>query len=786
MLPTEPTRTLTPEEEAALAATLSYGVPPPTAEPFVDYTVSAGQESPSPTPAGNPVPSYAPVEPGMYEAPYQATGQYANQAPAPALVPAGTAAPPTRTMDYPTAGPAGNTPGVNTVGYGQQIPSSTPAGPAPGAGFSPPTNTPSATNYPVQSYQNESRINQFQAQNAPPSSPDPSAGGKQSQGLLANYYDEAANHARGMKLPPPKQRKITIEEHKETARRGALRGMVPASTAPLDMSYMGQINDSIYGGGPVAGDPPTSFNPQSVSPPSPNFGSASAPPALLAGTPTSDFLNPVRDWMAGGVQAAGQQTAVGAMGRAPWLRPPSTATYTPPSVSRGTPMMDSIPEETAPVLGPPWLTNPDTTANREAAGNFIGNLASTAYDALLPYTNTEIATGRRQNRSATRAPETLGKSLGAAGGVGFNAKNLSELALMGTEGGAGAGRGALSLSLLGTEGVSAQEPRAPRTQAEQLRDFGRSGAGVSPYGQQPQGDGSWGERVFDWLGNVGGSQPSQGGVAAQETDPTKPPIRSGDGSIAREGDGPYVPPAGLDVPLPGEDENGFADGWGRQSFLSAGQKAMQKSGEVGTDGEFNELGWKELRDMDAIDDVTGAWLPAAVQMGLVSESAVGKAGAKWLNPPGSKPSTSSTPSTEAAGEPFDPNAILPTTVAEVLAVEGGSGGGGGGGGNGWTPNTYGGSGGGGGGYTRRSSGGGGSSGDFNDSDWEDFLEDFDRDGDMDEKDERKARKKASMMKRTRRGKRGGKSMSNVPSFPESEIRTNTLAAIEKSKAKGKN
>jgi uncharacterized membrane protein YgcG len=59
-----------------------------------------------------------------------AQGYVAEPVPAPqeALVPAGTAAPPTQTVAYPTAGPVGNT--AVPYDYGQQVPSSTPV-PAP-------------------------------------------------------------------------------------------------------------------------------------------------------------------------------------------------------------------------------------------------------------------------------------------------------------------------------------------------------------------------------------------------------------------------------------------------------------------------------------------------------------------------------------------------------------------------------------------------------------------------------------------------------------------------------
>jgi hypothetical protein len=191
-------------------------------------------------------------------------------------------------------------------------------------------------------------------------------------------------------------------------------------------------------------------------------------------------------------------------------------------------------------------------------------------------------------------------------------------------------------------------------------------------------------------------------------------------------------------------------------------------------------------------DANGAWTPEAAAAGVVPPEAVGLIGSGWAQ--------SNSGGAPVTGEPLDPNATAPIDVAEILAVEGGKAPSGG-----YTPRSSGG----GGGYSRRSygggggySGGGGGRGGFDfggsfgsdeadDSGWEDLLRDFDNDGDVDDKDEAKARKKAAMRKKTRRGTRGGKSrvpspgLGGVPSFPESEIRTNTLAAIDKSKKKGK-
>jgi hypothetical protein len=232
--------------------------------------------------------------------------------------------------------------------------------------------------------------------------------------------------------------------------------------------------------------------------------------------------------------------------------------------------------------------------------------------------------------------------------------------------------------------------------------------------------------------------------------------------------------------------------------MGYGAAAARESGIVDVNGNFTPEGWNQLTALPGvIDPTTGAWLDGAVTAGIIDPAGVGKAGPSWLRSPGSPP----VGAPPAAEGPFDPNATAPVDVAEVLAVEGGNIPSGGysnrssGGGGGYSRRSYGG----GGGY---SSGGGGRGGfDFggsfgsdeaDDSGWEDLLRDFDNDGDMDEKDEAKARKKAAMRKKTRRGTRGGKSrvpspgLGGVPSFPESEIRTSTLAAIDKSKKKGKN
>jgi hypothetical protein len=268
---------------------------------------------------------------------------------------------------------------------------------------------------------------------------------------------------------------------------------------------------------------------------------------------------------------------------------------------------------------------------------------------------------------------------------------------------------------------------------------------------------------------------------------------------------PYAPPPELEVSLP-SSALGYGDRvqnpdardstfTSRSGYVADLARSL---GEVDDGGKFTEKGWNAVVTAGLVDSVTGAWLPVAAERGVVPPAGVGQVGPIWLQDPGQ--GGSAAPTTDPAGAPLDASATMPVELAEVIAVEGGGGSSGGGGysrgGGGYSRRSYGG----GGGYSGGGGGGGGfsfgggsfGSGDFDDSGWEDFLKDFDRDGDTDEKDEVRARKMAVRSKRTRRGKRGGKStgfppmdMSNVPTFPESEIRTNTLAAIEKSKKKGK-
>jgi hypothetical protein len=117
MLPSEEKKPVDPN--AVPQPGLGGGIMTPTV--YAQELFDPGSST-APPPAAAPQ-QYAPVEPGMYEDPYVAPGQYADPYQQP-LAPAGTPAPPTTTVDYPTAGPQGNV--GQPYDYGQQIPSSTP------------------------------------------------------------------------------------------------------------------------------------------------------------------------------------------------------------------------------------------------------------------------------------------------------------------------------------------------------------------------------------------------------------------------------------------------------------------------------------------------------------------------------------------------------------------------------------------------------------------------------------------------------------------------------------
>lgn len=192
-------------------------------------------------------------------------------------------------------------------------------------------------------------------------------------------------------------------------------------------------------------------------------------------------------------------------------------------------------------------------------------------------------------------------------------------------------------------------------------------------------------------------------------------------------------------------------------------------------------------DLGPILDAEGRWTTHAAEIGLIPPHAVGRTESAWFGQ-GNASGASQTVATEAAPTDaalVDPDAPLPVTPAEVIAVESGNAGGGGSSGDG---------GGGGGGRSYRSGGGGssrsGRSGrsrggfSFGDDDdfgsWRDLLRDFDDDGDIDEDDEKRAKMEFARRKKTRRGKRGGKrnrGSSNIPSVSTSPIRQNVLSNL---------
>jgi hypothetical protein len=309
--------------------------------------------------------------------------------------------------------------------------------------------------------------------------------------------------------------------------------------------------------------------------------------------------------------------------------------------------------------------------------------------------------------------------------------------------------------------VAVQES-SRRTSADQLRDFGRT----------PTTD----TRMRDQFRAL--------------SDPYTAP---------EEPDAPYAPPKELEVPLPGGStygdrvQNPQASDTTLESRYGYAGSALHRAGLVDQNGNWTP---DQLQSgvTEGLLNPDGSWTENAYLQGRVPREAIGRRGAHYLNsqvtPPTDVPA-------DLAGAPLDPSATMPVELAEVIAVEGGGSSGGGGGGSGWIPNKYGRSGGsgygggsyggGGGGFSFGSGRGSFGSGDFDDSGWESFLRDFDNDGDTDEKDEAKARKMAVKSKRTRRGKRGGKSsrVSGAPEYQTTPMREQILATIDESKKKGK-
>jgi hypothetical protein len=664
--------------------------------------------------------------------------------------------------------------------------------------FSPPTNTPSATNYPANDYRYESALNQgsMTSPYGGQSAPGMQGGISNQQGLLATYFDDAANHARGMKLAPPKQRKITIEEHKDSARRGALRGigytpqgMMPApgtggaigidpinnpqqqpsfatplpppppQTAAPGSSYMDQVMWGAYGGNPNGGLPNYNFaaaEPNVAPPTTPESQRLQSNPGAF--TPNLDFLVPAMQSAATAILGSRQPASDIRTGMATPLSQdiiPSSFGWNPGS-----------PASQEQIQAAPHLANVTPTGDPGFGGNMIWRSGADIMN--------------RPRAGATRTPGDEPGALDAFPAAWRKAVPTIQSEIIDPITRVDPGLASMGSNLTTDSEERQRQERRDRANERRMTNRGADPLS-SPY-EPPI------------TGAVEGYQPPPASAA--------PPRTSADQlrQFGRDDAGvsPYAPPAELDTPLPSFTEPRTAE-TSDTSFASRygyGAERARATGDVGNDGRFTDKGWQANVAAGVVDPVTGAWLPAAAEMGIVPPDGVGKVGPAWLQAPGQ----GGAPAASETGAPLDPNATAPIDVAEILAVEGGnapSGGGNSGGGSGRQWVNYG-SGGGGGGRGGFSSGGsrgsfGGSFGsdDFDDSGWEDLLRDFDNDGDMDEKDEAKARKKAAMRKKTRRGTRGGKSrvpspgLGGVPSFPESEIRTNTLAAIGKSKKKGK-
>jgi hypothetical protein len=795
MLPDGGSRPLTPEEEAALAASSAYGVPSPMAPiegaappptQTVSYPTATGSTQP-----GTGSPSYEAADPA-YGQQIQPAPATSGAPPQPAYSPESSAYQPSpQSANTFTSNPL-STPRSGAPPYnGPLQPTPTPS-PAPGAGYSPPTNTPSASAYPAQDYRHQSNLNS--GATASPyggqSAPGMQGGISNQQGLLATYFDDAANHARGMKLAPPKQRKVTIEEHKESARRGALKGIgytpygaspVPGTGGSIGIDPINMPGQQPSFATPLPPDPTrvSTWSPTDTMRPStsgqvmtagineiPTTGPFEAVGALASGAQNT-LSGIVNTDVAANRRAVGdlflplmQGAARGAMGDAGYqgipnyrlpspLSPPSVGTWTPTDTMRPIPDYTGSSSAFGGGRGDP-LTATTSPDEQQRNADFT--------DLFTPAPSTQGEVSWHNHRTYNRQdPGQLDLTPAQEQIISGGRRNIVEPV---ADTSVAANRGALGQAM---DRLGRWMPDAANTvQTRQDRAAPSLPAWSPTDTMRPQpSSGMW-----------------------SPTDTMRPPAVS-----AQEKNTSYTPPPGMDAPpLPkGYTADGIPEP-GNSNFVMT---SFLDAGYVDGGGRWTPEGLAAGQQPDpdlgvVLLDANGAWTPEAAAAGVVPPEAVGLIGSGWAQP--------STRDAPASGEPFDPNATAPIELAEVLAVEGGNAPSGGGGG--YSRRSYGGgggySGGGGGGFSPgRNFGGSFSSDDFDDSGWEDFLKDFDNDGDTDEKDEAKARKLAVKSKRTRRGKRGGKSrvpspgLGGVPSFPESEIRTNTLSAIEKSKSKGK-
>lgn len=361
---------------------------------------------------------------------------------------------------------------------------------------------------------------------------------------------------------------------------------------------------------------------------------------------------------------------------------------------------------------------------------------------------------------------------------------------------------------LEAQGILAQQEQ---TRADQRREAGRQ-AGGAPGGLSlpsfssglsgPGGGGS-GTPSLPPLPTYTPPGPG-GGISSRSTPDSMGPGGAGSPSSRPGYVRPYIPGASL----PGGNTSTWPDpepfdptprGTGTQTpyvrpyipGASLPFNTFQQNGLVSGDGNFTEAGYRELRDTLGWISPDGLWTPQAAAQNAIAPESVGRPANPYemrdpasVTPAAQQPAA---PPASDAGQPLDPNAVLPVTPAEVAAVEGtGSTGtwndsswqprSSRGGGSNWGGNTSSGR------RSRR-----GSSSDFFGDDggsWEDFLDDFDGDGDIDEKDERKAKARFMKRKKTRRGKRGGTSSGRTTvNFQTTPMREEILSTIEKSRNK---
>lgn len=662
---------LTPEEQAYLNAAppeLPVEQAPPTN--YVPGSTFSPQPIPAaPSPAqGTPgtganLPPPGPSSMDVTMAEQAAYGMGAQPGWGNALPPASSPAPsPSPQLGTPGTGAGLPAPGPSPARVMQLEQPAYGIGAQPGWGGARSPNTPPAPIGPPLSgaYRQDGKVN--------------TAGGS---GLLAGYFNDAATHARAMKTPPPKPRKVTKAD-------SVLNGDPALAGFPPQYSQIGKVNTG--GGVPLAGTRPGT----------PGTGASLPDPG-----PSARRVTDLEQSAYGMGAQPGWGNAINL--NAPYRQDAKVNT-----------MGNALPRDPNSWGVGGWLTD---------RSDDIGN--------ALAAKNAEMAYAMPESVGTRDVSPMLNAVKGAFSGISGSNQNA---------------------------GLEDEREKL----RQQLGISQAPGIGGLPRSAGPSTrPGTFGLRGEQPVRNL----PPLGGDMWGESKPYVPTVEP-----------PPLPGASeMSLPTPTPSSPAMDALVGQVNAALAGQGLVEN-------GRWTAKGIAEGQtgDVGPILDAQGNWTQYAVDVGLIPQHAVGRNEPYWFGL-GNAASQEAAPSTTPDAPITDPNAPLPVTPAEVAAVESGnaggsSGGGGSRGGRQWID--YGSSGGGyggGGGYSR----GGRSRSSYDDDadSWEDFLRDFDDDGDIDEKDEKRAQMDFAKRKKTRRGKRGGKRTRGLPTMGTSPIRQDVLANL---------